>query len=69
MNIINFNDKKQARDQNDPEWQGTLEELQELTTAEERIEIFQAFFSGDEDRKQAIIERISERRNRQGGRA
>ena len=69
MNIINFNDKKQARDQNDAEWQGTLEELQELTTAEERIKIFQAFFSGDEDRKQAIIERISERRNRQGGRA
>ena len=68
MSIIDFTAKKEERDQNDAEWQGTLAELQELTTAEERIEMFNAFFSGDEGRKQAIIERIQARQRKEAGR-
>lgn len=67
MTPIDFTAKKQERDEFRAEWDAMYQELCLYTTSEERAEMVFAFYSGDESRKQAIIQRIQDRHRRESG--
>lgn len=66
--MIDFNAKKQARDEWEAEGMILYRQFMESTTEAERAELLPAFMSGDEAQMNAIAEKIQARHRKEAGR-